>query len=176
MSDLTLGGPDIPWSHPSPVYNPVTKTYEHEGYVFMGLEPVTQEDYDKLSAYTGKPVTEADCDAPSLVGRHHPDWNSHFYESVEPHQRPGGLGSDTYREQKVGDGVKFATKAIWHTNAEGNMVKEIPGDCGEYHTVMYPGGYADNFVGPAPESQAEERLGDGSYYFDDNHEWYAITR
>ena len=79
MSDLTLGGPDIPWSHPSPVYNPVTKVYEHEGYVFFGLEPVTQEDYDKLSAYVGQTVTEDKCDPDSLVGRYHPDWNSHYY-------------------------------------------------------------------------------------------------
>jgi hypothetical protein len=175
--ELTLGGPAINWSQPSPTYNPETGQYESNGWVFFGLEPVTEEDIQALVDLIN-PEGLLDfmysTDEASLVGRHHRDWSSNFYATVEPHQRPGGLGSPTYERQLVGAGVQFAKEPIWHYNTDGQFVKEIPADMGAYHTYIWPDGYSDNIAGPEKGSEAETLLDGGSYGWDEEAQYYII--
>lgn len=183
MSDLTLGGPDIPWSHPSPWYNPSSKKYEHDGMVFYGLDKATQEDLDTLNDYLSgtRPgsvnLEWKDVDHRALVGRYHAKWSNYWYDNdpnVEPHQKPGGLGSDTYERQLVGYGVEFAKEPIWHYDAEGNFIKAIPANMGAYHKYNWPDGYSDLIAGPEPESEAAILLNGGSYGWDDEAQYYII--
>lgn len=182
MSDSTLektGGGQ--WSYPSPAYG---KNPESDGMVWFGFEPPTDDDYLDLYHYmTSAPEstwTLADFydnvhfDVYSLVGRWHPLWNSNWNRNKSnlPATSSGGLESDVYQRQRVGSGVKFAKEPVWHYNPEGNLVKEVPDNCGAYH---YDSDREVNVAGPQPGSQADLLLGRrGKYYWDEENQYWEI--
>ena len=187
MSELTLGG----WmagnfSHPSPVYNPETGLYEHDGMVWLGKWPVGPAGiwalYDYMTSAPGStwesPIdmfkAGVHLDRLSLVGTYHPDWNSHYSNSLDPDKRNGGKGSKSYKMQRIAKGVKFAVEPIWHYTPDGDLVKEIPPNLGAYHSIDMGDGYFNQYVGPEPGSKAEEQLGDGYYVFDEENGWYDV--
>lgn len=153
--------PDSHWSWPA---------NSGSGFVWFGKYAAKPSDYDALNKMMGY---EAPVQEQSVVGRYHPDWNSAWYVTVEPHRRPGGKGSRPYEAQWCGDGVRFIKERIWHFNDEGNMVKEVPANCGAYHRVYDGDGYL-NYAGPTPGSEADTLLGTQSYNWDEDYEWYYV--
>jgi hypothetical protein len=169
------------WSYPSPAYGYHPET---DGMVWYGYEPPTEEDYIGLyHDMTSSPEStwtledfyaNVHFDVLSLVGRWHPEWNSNWnqHKSNLPDTSSGGLGSDVYKRQRVGSGVKFADEPVWHYNPAGDLVKEVPDNCGAYH---YDSQREVNVAGPQPDSQAAMLLGRrGRYYWDDKNQYWEI--
>ena len=168
MSDDLTNNPDIPWSYPSPASDGTT-----DGFVFMGDNRVTIEDFQKLEVYLERDDFDRDSvDGLSLCGLLHRDWNSNFYSKASGGNKPGGLGSEKYETQYVGDGVKFNKEPIWFNTAAGELVKEIPEQ--GYHTTYSDSGDADSYEGPEPGSEADSLLGDGLYKWDEQNGFYII--
>ena len=158
-------------------------------YEWVGDEKVTMDDIDRLYGWTPPtdPVTgivqhPLGIDLLTIKGTLDPDWTSQYWrgrdEGDNPDETyyrdcPGGKGSIHYEYQNVGgeyNGVTFAKEEIWCYNADEEMVKEIPGDAGEYHTIDQT-----NYVGPEPGSKAEEVLGNGAYVWDEASALYQIV-
>ena len=176
MSELTTGGPEeLTWSYPSPAADGTTS-----GFVWMGYEEATESnqqewvDFLNSTNESEHTIQNTGWDKASFVGLYNADWTSNFYSKTTGGDKPGGLGSRTYETQNVGTGVKFTKTPIWHYTVEGAYVKEIPADCGAYHSVDVGGGNMDNHAGPATDSDAAKYLGDSTYYWDDTCCWYGI--
>ena len=154
-------------------------------YEWVGDEKVTMEDIDRLYGWTPPvdPVTGVTqhpiaVDLLTIKGTLDPDWTSQYWitaKDKETYYRdcPGGKGSIHYEYQHVGgeyNGVTFAKEEIWCYNADEELVKDIPGDAGEYHTIDQT-----NYVGPEPDSRAAEVLGKGAYVWDETAELYRVV-
>ena len=157
-------------------------------YEWVGDDEVTLEDINRLKDWTpptdvatgSKPETSIDL--LTISGTLDPDWTSQYWfgrnEGDNPDETyyrdcPGGKGSIHYEYQHVGgeyNGVTFAKEEIWCYNADEELVKEIPGDAGEYHTIDQT-----NYVGPEPGSKAEAVLGSGTYAWDETLELYEVV-
>lgn len=153
------------WSYPNPAEGHKPKT---KGMVWMGKEEATDADLDELFEMMDGKVA---VDKMSLVGRHAPNYNSYFYHVTEQQNPNGGKGSKTYEHQKVGSGVDFTDEPIWHINAAGTMVKDVPPNCGAHH---YNSEEGVNYAGPEPGSEAEKLLGDGQYKWGEGRGLYLI--
>ena len=174
MSDLGLGGGTLPpnWGIPSDVY--IGGSYRNDGVIWMGKQAVTVADIVALAEATSENVK---IDWRSLVGLYHRSWTT-FFNQHKPGATPmGGEGSKLYELKLVGEagnGVDFAEKAIWYTNADGHMVSGIPPNAGAYHMKYVGDGYYDAYEGPEPGSVAATMLGDGEYYWDAERALYDI--
>ncbi len=166
---LVLGIMAIPdnWSNPSPVYR--NGKYVTNGMVWVGLQQATEGDIEALKEATGG---IADVDEASLVGRYHPDWSSNASLEKPRNARMGGLGSETYQLQKVGEGVRFSDEPMWLRRG-GEMVYDSPID-GAYHVAKVGVTYTENRDGPEPGSEADVYLGDGEFYFDHKNGWWDV--
>lgn len=142
-----------------------------DGYIFMGLEPATEEDFAALNSYAGG---EALYQESSICGRYDRAWTATGNADM------GGEGSHTYETQKVGAAgggdVEFRPldddDAVFHFNPEGEYVSGIlmyDKTLGAYHTT--PAGVV---CGPKPDTLAEELLGDGEYRWNEKNRWYVI--
>jgi len=159
-----------------------------DGWVYMGNEPMTEEDrqnlYDWLETTGmkdsyGSPQ-DIQIDKLSQVGLLHRDWSSHWAEyqkaTNDGYVPQGGLGSTVYEDQHVGAGVDFAKESIWYTDSDtGESVKDIPPNCGAHHDRNMGGGYWDAYSGPEPGSEAEKLLGESHYEWDPKNGWYVIA-
>jgi hypothetical protein len=170
---LTLGGNGLTWSNPSGRW--IEGQYVNRGVVWMGLKKATEKDIQAAADFFGVPRSKLAIDKASLVGRHHQDWNSHFYEVRRPSQRPGGLGSKTYELQKVGEGVEFAKRPIFHFDAKGNYERKMPGKLGEHHK-LFKGDTNDAYVGPRTGSVAAKRVAGKEFYFDAKRGYYNVRK
>lgn len=148
------------------------------GMIFTGMKPATEDDWVALEALLRRSRDEVKVDKRTLVGRWNAAWTSEWQETHK-NARMGGLGSTAYQTQKVGKGVQFAKKKIWHNNADGKFVKEIPANCGAYHHDRH---LDIAIAGPKPGSQADRRLHGRNkkiareYFWDKQHEWYGIRK
>lgn len=178
--DLGQGRVGMQWSHPS---GGGMGAYD-DGMVWYGSHPPTDNDYLSLYHYmTSSPEStwtledffeNVHFDVLSLVGRWHPDWSSGWEKNGSTGWPKGGLGSECYEKQRIAPGVDFFKKDSWYWDKEGNMVKGMPGTCGEHHEVHMGDTYYDSFEGPAPGSFAEAQVAGSHYYWDDENKWYAV--
>jgi hypothetical protein len=146
------------------------------GWIYMGLEPMTQDDVDALVAMLASTGWAADDDPAidpfTVKGRWHARWTT-YLDIMEGTQPNGGKGSSVYETQLTGDGVSFTKTEMWYDDpVTGEGHKGIPPDCGAYH-VDYSSD--NNVAGPRPGSEAEALLGDGHYAWDERREWYYIV-
>ena len=153
------------------------------GWVFMGMQRMTEEDVDLLRAagYQG------DIDGLSDCGRLDRDWTYEAYVRGETSgPKLGGEGSHTYETQKVigtgregtGD-VEFkedGQRDIWHVDPEGNRV---------YGPVDYPNtgrsfhrdDWGQTVAGPKPGTRAWAKLHKAEgrrYAWQDKNAWWVI--
>ncbi len=146
------------------------------GWVFIGKEAADQNDYDDLLAFVEGVDEPYNYDRLSIQGRWHPRWTyaNAIILRIEPEDMMGGLGSNTYRMQKMHTGVKLTEERIWLNwyDEDGNQVMEkvVPPNKGAYHQ--------DNnqmiWEGPMPGSQADKYIGDNKIFFDEKNGWYAV--
>ena len=143
-------------------------------YEWVGDAPATMEDIARLRRWKA----DATIDLLTLDGTFNANWTSQYWAGAKDSSTyyrdcPGGRGSIHYEYQLVGgeyNGVTFAKEEIWCYNADEELVKEIPGDAGEYHTIDQT-----NYVGPEKGSKAEEVLGKGAYVWDEAAALYRIV-
>jgi len=181
MSELTTGGSLPPnWGYPSPVY--VGGEYRTDGMIWMGKERATEADIEALNEAVG---ATAGVDDGTLVGIYSPLWITFadkvaFLQGNPPTSRMGGLGSQNYENQLVGesDGALFRKPTdgdMWYTTTEGNLVYGIPPDnAGCYHNVYVGDGYYDPTEGVAQGSAADKILGRGEFYWDEKRRLYDV--
>lgn len=144
------------------------------GFIFMGLEPMTDEQLQDLIEFVGD--TGVKVDPLSLPGRWDREWNAQIWLRGEStSDKPGGLGSHTYEVQKVGEGVEFRDdrEAIFHVAPDGNYVYGVL-DYDRTGTAFHRNEYHTTVAGPKPGSAAEELLGSGAYYWDAENDWWEI--
>jgi len=155
------------------------------GWVFMGMHPVDQDDYDWLASYLaggGLTLDDVAFDEASLVGRLDRSWTCGSWENGQMSRKLGGEGSHTYETQKViggnfGSGdVEFKPedqKEIWHRDPDGNKVHgkvDYPRLSRSYHVNEW----GETTAGPKPGTNAESRLGDGKYAFQEKNAWWVV--
>ena len=164
------------WSIPGGVY--VDGEYQHDGLIWQGNLPPTDEEYKALwDGMRERPGLENKTDAElkenvaiderSLVGRWHPDYSSFAHEHHQGHAQ-GGIGSFAYEHQIVGEQVKFAKKPIFYHTKDGELLHGIPKN--GWHT----GKHGDAYEGPEPGSDSEKRLGDKHYRWDRKKQYWVI--
>ena len=171
MSDLSLGGGgELTWSYPSPVY--ISGEYRLGGMVWMGKQEATVEDIEAMRNYYGP---DAEVDKTSLCGLWCWRWSSLFTRHSTG-QPAGGIGSQTYELQHVGDGAGalFAKDDIWYTTCLGEFVKGVPPEAGCYHLKYVGDGYHDAYEGPEVGSPADLIRGNGEFYWDDERKLYDV--
>ena len=154
------------------------------GMVWYGEQKATMDDVLELYSFLsvphvqggftvpGTPVEHISIDPLSVCGRYDKDWNSMSYAMKGERNPSGGAGSVSYETQHVGAGVEFAKEPIW-CYIDGQLVKEVPPNCGAHH---YSDEHGTNQEGPAPGSEAESLLGDGSYVYNSTEELYEIEQ
>ena len=174
MSDL--GQTKMPW---------MTTAY---GWVFMGYEPVDDEDYAELEAYLatgGISIEDVTFDDASLVGRLAREYTAEIWERGETGTpKMGGEGSHTYETQRIigknyGSGdVMFkdeGSRDIWHINPIGERVygQLDYGDTGRsYHVDQW----GQSTAGPKPGTRAATYLGEDRYAFQEKNAWWVVRR
>lgn len=183
MSDLSLGGGGLPpgWGYPSPIY--VNGEYVSGGMIWMGKKAATEADIEALrQAVDGAAVT---IDDGTLVGIYNWRWHT-FAEEVAllqgrpPTSRMGGLGSQNYENQHVGEskGALFRKESdgpMWYTDTKGNLVYGIPREnAGCYHQKYVGDGYYDMVEGVEQGSPADKILGKGEFYWDEKRRLYDV--
>lgn len=148
-----------------------------DGWVFIGTYPMTAEDVQDLYDFMQSsffPLDSPDdlvIDQLSVVGTYDANYTSYYYYNTGK-QPPGGKGSTVYENQHVGSGVKFAKEPIYYTDADTNEFQYgMPPDSGAYYE-----GIRSAISGPKPSSEAEHRLGDGHYEWDEENAWYIIVK
>ena len=183
MSDLSTGGGGVPpnWGIPSPVY--VGGSYKIGGMIWMGKEHATEADIAALQESQGD--DDVEIDQGTLVGIYHWSWMSFsdkvaFLQGNPKPSRMGGLGSDAYERQLVGegDGAIFRKESdgdMWYTTTGGELVYGIPPEnAGCYHNVYVGDGYYDPTEGVEQGSKADEILGKGEFYWDEKRRLYDV--
>jgi len=149
-------------------------------YEWRGDRPAEMEDFARLRRWN----PDAQGDIGTFVGTLDKRWTSQYWAENRDKASyyrdcPGGAHTIHYEYQHVGgeyNGVTFAKEEIWHVNAAGERVKGIPGNAGEHHSEMMADYHIENFVGPEPNSKAEEVLGTGTYAWDAELWLYTIKR
>lgn len=147
---------------------------DNDGIYWKETRPCTMSDYLHLKDVMGDSTK---VDMRTVCGTYNKRWTTYWNQKNPDAVPSGGEGSTVYELQHVGEagnGVQFSKKAIWHYNADGDYVKELPGNAGEYHKAPQNSSYQDAFVGPEPGSKAALMLGTGEYYWDDVRKLYDI--
>lgn len=162
------GGSNVPpgWAAPH--------NQDNDGIYWKGEQPLTAEEYLHLLDELGDTTK---IDRRTIVGVLDRRWTTYWNVNNPDAVPSGGEGSTVYELQHVGgagSGVQFSKKEIWHYNADGDYVKEVPGNAGEYHKAPLNSSYQDCYVGPAPASAAALLLSTGEYYWDENRKLYDI--
>ena len=169
MSDLTLGGNGLDWGAPAPVY--MDGRYQTGGLIWLGTRAATEADKQAARDYYKR--QNILFDEGTLVGTYHWAWNDFAWRHGAA-KKLGGIGSEVYEMQKVGQGVQFTSNAIWYTNSDNKLVKGIPPQAGAYHYVDVGGGYRDAHEGPEPGSPADVYRGSGEFYWDEDQYLYDV--
>jgi len=177
MSDLSLGGGTLPegWSHANPIY--IGGEYKTGGFVWTGKHPATADDLSAIAKF-GAP------DQGTVSGLY--SWDYHRFDELmaylqgrPPTNRMGGIGSQNYENQLVGesDGALFRKESdgpMWYTNSEKKLVYGIPPMAGCYHKKYVGDGYYDNVEGVEQGSKADAILGRGEFYWDEARRLYDV--
>ena len=172
VSKLNAGPSDLPW---------MSSAY---GWIFMGFEVVTDADIQALMDYRGSGGDmNPNLDEKSFPGRLAREYTAEIWERNETTTpKLGGEGSQTYMTQKIiggeygGGDIGFRPeddKEIWHINPDGDRVYGIldyPRTLRGFHIDEY----GQTAAGPKAGSNAENRLGDGYYQWDEENQWYLI--
>lgn len=145
------------------------------GWVFMGLEQPTDEEYQNLYDYMQ--TNDVTVDEFSLKGRWDPWWTAKIWLANETStEKMGGLGSHTYETQKIGQGVQFMAEdkgPIWHINPDGERVYSNL-DYDRTGRAYHIDDWQQSVAGPEPGSEAEQLLGEGEYAWDGVNRWWTI--
>ena len=142
------------------------------GFVYMGLEPMTDDDVQALREYTRQ--SDPKIDRLSTKGR----WNRNWICRETSLQHMGGEGSETYESQMCGQGVHFKPRTgqepIFHVDPEGNYVHGVV-DYPRLGTSYHIDDYNSTVAGPRPDSEADTVLGDSTYVWDDDLALWTIV-
>jgi len=179
---LSSGGGYLPpgWGYPSPIY--VDGQYLDDGMIWMDKVAATEADIAALNAAVG---TVAKIDQGTLVGIYNAFWMTFadkvgFLTGRPPVSRMGGLGSQNYENQLVGEskGALFRKESdgpMWYTDTKGNLVHGIPAaNAGCYHNKYVGDGYYDIVEGVEQGSPADVILGSGEFYWDETRRLYDV--
>lgn len=183
MSDLSLGGGGIPanWSYPSPIY--IDGSYQSDGMIWTGKKAATEADIEALKNSDAGPNVKID--ERSLSGIYSWRWRTFaeevmFLRGTPPTSRMGGLGSQNYENQLVGEsqGALFRKESdgpMWYTDSKGNLVYAVPPkNAGCYHRKYVGDGYYDAVEGVEQGSPADKILGKGEFYWDEQRRLYDV--
>ena len=164
------------WAFPNPVmFGDKAAT---GGMVWIGTRRMSADDKAELRKVMGPSVL---IDPRSVVGKYDMRWTTFFNYYTDNPIPSGGVGSECYELQLVGEvggGVKFADEPIFAFNPqkpEDGLIFAIPPDAGAYHQ-LFSGGYVDNFWGPEPGSEADRLHSGGTYLWNRSRKLYEVKK